>query len=56
MTTRGKKLIWACVAGLVIAVTAVLTVGALRYGGSGKADCAEIGVEGPECPDKRAMG
>ena len=56
MTTKGKKLIWACVAGLVLAVTAVITVGALRNGANGPVDCTEIGVENPACPDNRAMG
>ena len=56
MTTRGKKLIWACVAGLVLAVTAVITVGALRHGAGGVVDCPQVGTESPECPDNRAMG
>ena len=56
MTTRARRLIWACVAGLVLAVTVGVTVGALRYGGNGTIDCTEIGVEDQDCPDNRAMG
>ena len=56
MTRRARRLIWACVAGLVLAVTVGVTVGALRHGDSGTIDCSEIGVEEQSCPGNRAMG